>query len=138
MKKEWLTSEEVSSGEEELKTLCQTVKMYISERNWDACSKIIPKYMELFPDSAVPHNLMGILLELRDRHADAMRHFRAALALDAAYEPAKENMERFSMFGWGRNTVPVYDSEDCRKEEVWENGCTRRREILHKWILTRI
>ena len=34
------------------------------------------------PHGAVPHNLMGILLEKESNHVLAMKHFRAAYALD--------------------------------------------------------
>ena len=46
------------------------------------------------PHCAIPHNLMGILLEKEANHVLAMKHFRAAYALDPTYIPARYNMEQ--------------------------------------------
>ena len=82
MKKE---SNEYGSGklfemEDDLKNLCRVIRNYVSEHKWEECDRLIPKYMELYPDSAVPHNLRGIVMEKQGRHAEAMKHFRAAQA----------------------------------------------------------
>ena len=41
-----------------------------------------------------PHNLFGILCELRGEDGIARKHYRAAYALDPTYGPACRNLER--------------------------------------------
>ena len=115
MKKE---SNEYGSGklfdmEDDLKNLCRVIRNYVPEHKWEECDRLIPKYMELYPDSAVPHNLRGIVMEKQGRHAEAMKHFRAAQALDASYVPANFNMERFASFEKEGRVEPAFDVNDC-------------------------
>ncbi|MEG0326996.1 MAG: tetratricopeptide repeat protein [Erysipelothrix sp.] len=44
------------------------------------------------PDSAIPHNLLGIILVKNGHYDLAMNHFRAAVALDPTYTPANYNL----------------------------------------------
>ncbi|MGN0416203.1 MAG: NAD-binding protein [Agathobacter sp.] len=53
-------------------------KSLMEKREYDKCEKAIQKAMAADPHSAVPHNLMGILMEKKGDHVLAMKHFRAA------------------------------------------------------------
>ena len=57
--------------------------------------KIVMNAMGEYPDAAQPHNLYGVLLEKTGQHTAAMRHFRAALALNPSYQPANYNLEQY-------------------------------------------
>ena len=58
------------------------------------------------PHCAIPHNLMGILLEKESNHVLAMKHFRAAYALDPTYVPARYNMEQYAqMYPTGKRSM---------------------------------
>ncbi len=46
------------------------------------------------PSRAEAFNLLGVLLELRNDHAAAQKHYRAAIELDPTYQPACNNLER--------------------------------------------
>ena len=72
---------------EELSDLITKAKAMIDAREFDACEALLATAMFQNPHSAVPHNLMGLLLEKKRRHEDAMKHFRASNALDPAYAP---------------------------------------------------
>ena len=74
------------------------VKEMIQSKYYKECEALISSLMLESPHSALPHNLMGILLEKQGRHEEAMRHFRAAYALDPQYEPAEKNMENYGSF----------------------------------------
>ena len=74
------------------------VKEMIQSKYYKECEALISSLMLKSPHSALPHNLMGILLEKQGRHEEAMRHFRAAYALDPQYEPAEKNMENLGSF----------------------------------------
>jgi DNA-binding response OmpR family regulator len=62
----------------------------------------------LNPKAAEPHNLLGVLFELRNEHDASYREYRAALKADRHYEPAKHNMLRYyERFAFGRSNVPI-------------------------------
>lgn len=107
-----------ADSENDLQDLCKVVKKYIREQNFEECTRIIPKYMELYPNSAIPHNLLGIVLEMQGKHTDAMKHFRAAVALDTTYVPAMENLNAYGEFSYEKRPAPAYSMEDstrCRE-----------------------
>ena len=83
----------------------------IEHREFDPCEALLATAMFQNPHSAVPHNLMGLLLEKKRKHEDAMKHFRAANALDPAYAPARWNLEGFAEFYKTRKDA--YSVSDC-------------------------
>ena len=83
---------------EEMLRLCHRVQKHLTSRDTAQCLAEISWAMGQYPNCAEPHNLMGLLLEAQHDHCGAMRHFRAAYALDPTYLPARENMEDYSAF----------------------------------------
>lgn len=51
------------------------------------------------------HNLLGIMFELKNDEAVAMRHYRAAANLDGTYRPALANLYRLGEFGRKKNNI---------------------------------
>lgn len=62
---------------------------------YEECEREIINAMVKNPHSPIPHNLMGILMERENNHISAMKHFRAAYALDPSYIPARHNIEEY-------------------------------------------
>ena len=89
-------------------------KLICSGKSQEAI-QIICNFMSKHPNSAIPHNLLGIIYEKKCNHILAMKHFRAAWCLDPTYLPARENMYNFSSF------EPIhrffYEESDCSKSE---------------------
>jgi hypothetical protein len=52
------------------------------------------EHVGLDPSRPEGHNLQGAVAELGGRWLDALKHYRAALAVDPAYGPADRNLER--------------------------------------------
>ena len=102
--------------DEVMTDLCMKVKKYIEEKDWDSCMELIPRYMERYPNSAVPHNLLGIVLESQGHHQDAMRHFRAAWSLDPTFLPASQNIDAYSLYDSEKDVKPAYTVDDCLPE----------------------
>lgn len=95
-------------------------RILIENKEYEKCEEEIRKAMEENPHSAVPHNLMGILMEKQMKHTQAMKHFRAASDLDPAYMPARYNMEKYGFYS--DNFVnSAYDYSDCLKLKGKEN-----------------
>lgn len=86
-------------------------KRLIVQHEYKECEKKLGEAMLQNPHSTIPHNLMGILMEKENNHILAMKHFRAAYALDPTYIPARYNMEQYgNMYPSGRC---AYTEEDC-------------------------
>lgn len=80
---------------ESMNDFCLDIKNTVEHGELSSCFKKIYELMADYPHSPVPHNLLGILFELRGNHLLAMRHLRAAMALDPSYRPAILNMAEF-------------------------------------------
>ncbi len=94
-----------------LSELCEKVRHLIREGNYVACTMSISAAMKEYPHAPQPHNLMGILLEAEGNHSGAMKHFRAAWALDPTYLPSRVNLNRYgSFFHQGPS---AFDEKDC-------------------------
>lgn len=100
-----------SDSQIELEKLCNTVRTLIEHKEFKKCELLISKAMEKYPHAPQPHNLIGILLEMEGDHLTAMKHFRAAWALDPSYIPARYNMELFLSFS--PKGQFAFDETDC-------------------------
>ena len=89
-------------------------KLICSGKSQEAI-QIICDFMSKHPNSAIPHNLLGIIYEKKCNHILAMKHFRAAWCLDPTYLPARENMSNFS--GFERIHRFFYEESDCSKSK---------------------
>lgn len=103
-----------NNEQEELLQICEQARHLILSARYDPCYQMVCLAMQNFPDSPQPHNLLGILMEKRGQHATAMRHFRAAYALDPAYLPAKQNLENFGTLSFVGQCA--FDEADCPKK----------------------
>lgn len=99
---------------EELRDLCSQVRSLVASRDYDTCSSLVCQAMARFPSAPQPHNLMGVLKEKMGDHAGAMKHFRAAWALDPTYAPAEQNLTAYGTF-FSRGKA-AYDESDCRDD----------------------
>ena len=95
-----------------LELLCREVREAVAHGNYTDCMERVCHYMAVYPSAPHPHNLMGILLEKQGNHTQAMRHFRAAWALDPTYTPAQENLETYATFH--SHGQCAFDEGDCR------------------------
>lgn len=100
----------------ELDLLCATVRDSVSLGAFESCIAPICKAMENNPHAPQPHNLYGIVLEKMGDHAAAMRHFRAAWALDPSYAPASHNLETYGTF-FSRGTC-AFDESDVTPSPI--------------------
>ena len=95
-------------------TLEERCRQLMIQRKFEQCQKEIETAMAENPHCAIPHNLMGILLEKESNHVLAMKHFRAAYALDPTYVPARYNMDPYAqMYPTGKC---AFTEEDCPVE----------------------
>lgn len=108
-----MTQEKTSRGTQ-LQELCSAVRKYSAARDYQKCAAMLCKAMGEFPSAPEPHNLFGIVLEKEGDHAGAMKHFRAAYALDPTYTPARQNLALYGTFySCGKC---AFDESDCPEE----------------------
>jgi DNA-binding response OmpR family regulator len=69
-------------------------KRALDRREFDEAERLLRAAIHLDSDSAVAHNLMGLLQERTGRHHASYRSFCAAVTADREYEPALENLRR--------------------------------------------
>ena len=95
-----------------MQPLTAHIRALVAQRHFSEAEDEAAQAMTAAPHDAQPHNLMGIIAESRNDHVQAMKHFRAAWALDPTYRPARINMERYGSFS-GQMPRPVYDETEC-------------------------
>ena len=81
----------------EMAQLCSSVRAFIMDGDYESGIELIKKSMARYPHSPQPHNLLAIVLEMTGKHRAALKHFKAALALDPEYMPAKYNLHLYSV-----------------------------------------
>lgn len=82
----------VKEKDEDLMTFYQDAKHKILSADRDEFYEQVCAFMSRYPNSPHPHELLGILYENEGRHTEAMKHFRAALALDPTFLPASQDL----------------------------------------------
>lgn len=106
---------ELSHEREELSQLCSDIRRLAKSGQYDACREIISPAMGSHPDAPQPHNLLGAVLELEGKTLAAMKHYKAACALDQQYAPARINLERLAAFYQANDLA--FDESDCPPQQ---------------------
>lgn len=122
------------------KTWCKLIRTLVQKNELDRAKRETAILMGEYPHAPQPHNFMGIILEKENCHIEAMKHFRAAWALDPTYMPARYNMNQYMDITAHFHPI-AYEEEDCieksnqhKKEEAPEHDNT----ISSTWNKTAI
>lgn len=91
-------------------------KKAINKRNFSKAKEMLQKATSENFEKPAPFNLLGIIYEMQHKQPEAMKMYRAALALDPSYKPANDNIERA---GENMGTVDI-DSMNLGDEEKEE------------------
>ena len=106
--------------DEALNDVINKARHLMDQREYKQCEALLRKAMSDYPDDAVPHNLMGLLYEKRNDHIKAMKHFRAAWALEPSYKPALQNLDNFAnMFS---NKIFIFGEEQIEDPDLKRKG----------------
>ncbi len=95
----------------QMESLVEEVKGLLEKKDYMAARSLIAEGMKRDPDAPEPHNLLGILLEMQEEHGQAMKHFRAAWALDPTYLPARMNIGQYADFSLTEHE-PIYSAQE--------------------------
>lgn len=74
--------------------LIQLTKKYVEQQDFARAVTVVRKAVAAFPNRAEAFNLLGALVEIEGNMLEAQKFYRAAIALDPTYEPARQNLHR--------------------------------------------
>ncbi|MEG1782140.1 MAG: hypothetical protein RR253_02700 [Oscillospiraceae bacterium] len=118
---------------QEIELLCSAVRSLLKHNEFSECESLISQAMCKFPHSPEPHNLFGVVFAKEGRHPEAMKHFKAACALDPGYAPARCNMEYYGNFYFkGQCAIDQSDCNFTRPDGVMMEYDHFGVEHLHK------
>jgi DNA-binding response OmpR family regulator len=78
----------------------ELTKLRITERDFAGATELARSAVALEPGRPEAFNLLGALWEIRGEISEAQKSYRAALAVDPTYKPARDNLTRATR--WGR------------------------------------
>ena len=115
------TPEEIKNAAKEMlkmridiKETAQYVKGLIQQHAFSGAEKYLSKIFSAFPSSPIPHYLMGLKYLKEGNKAKALKHFKASIALDEKYEPAKKQLEEV--------ISTIENEEKLMKQKETQNG----------------
>lgn len=100
---------------ETIDKLNQDIKSMIYKGEIEESYQLICNCMLEYPHSAIPHNLMGIILDIKGDQVTALKHFRASYSLDPAFRPARFNIRQYAEFA--TEHIYIFDEYDCKQIE---------------------
>jgi len=110
----------LSNEKQSLMSLCGSVRDLVKKGDFSNAEQLVIHALGDYPHAAEPHNLLGVLLEKQWDHLTAMKHFRAAWALDPTYKPARQNLENYgTLFSTG---YCAYDESDCVPDPILQRS----------------
>jgi len=92
----------------------ELAKKNIQEKHYDAAIEQAKSAAALDSSRPEAHNLLGLLLEMKEDKKTAAHHYRVAISLDPAYEPARNNLHRLS--GWDPDQEMDFGEEEGEEE----------------------
>ncbi len=104
----------MQTEEQALRALCRKVRELAGSGDIEGGKRTAIEAMGNHPHAPQPHNLLGLMLEKQGAHLLAMKHFRAAWALEPAYVPARQNLDQYGTFYTAAHDA--YDESDCPAE----------------------
>ena len=88
---------EIENSEKEVESFedyIMLAKNAINKRDFSKAKEMLQEATSVNSEKPEPFNLLGIIYEMQHNQAEAMKMYRAALALDPGYKPANDNIER--------------------------------------------
>ncbi|MFW6281072.1 MAG: response regulator [Halanaerobium sp.] len=86
---------EKSEGETEtFEDYITLAKNAINKRDFSKAKEMLQKATSLNAEKPEAFNLLGVIYEMQHQQGEAMKMYRAAIALDPSYKPANDNIER--------------------------------------------
>jgi DNA-binding response OmpR family regulator len=92
-------------------TALEYAKGCINRRDFDKAYQYLQKAISMEPRKPEPYNLLGVILELKKETVEALKMYRAALAVEPTYKPANANLTRATQWNYTKGGIQL-DEED--------------------------
>ncbi|MFW5873664.1 MAG: response regulator [Bacillota bacterium] len=110
---------EMEEGEKEADSFedyIMLAKNAINKRDFSKAKEMLQNATSLDSEKPEPFNLLGIIYEMKNKQAKAMKMYRAALALKPGFKPANNNIERVKEGMSSKDLDNVNLGDDQEKE----------------------
>lgn len=87
-------------------------KKCISNQELDKGQTYIKKAVSLDTSKPEAFNLLGVIMEYKNKPLEAQKQYRAALAVDPSFKPAQQNLERTSQFEYSKKDIKIDDDQE--------------------------
>ena len=94
----------LSPSPDDAQGLIQAAKSSIKQGDFHQGLSRLQKSVALDPTNHLALNMLGAMMEITGRKLEAQKCYRAALALEPRYQPARQNLERL-VLGQGRGEI---------------------------------
>jgi DNA-binding response OmpR family regulator len=84
----------------------------INRRDFDKAYQYLQKAICMEPRTPEPYNLLGVILELNKETVEALKMYRAALAVDPTYKPANANLTRATKWDYTKTGIQLGGEDD--------------------------
>lgn len=98
------------------RSLIELTKGHISEIRFHTARETVREAIAVDPGRPEAYNLLGALHELNKDQTEAQRFYRAALAIDPTYGPARDNLDRLT-------SLEKFDGIDLGQASTSAFGC---------------
>jgi len=97
-------------------TALEYAKGCINKRDYDKAYEYLKKAVGIETAKPEPYNIMGALHELKNELTEALKMYRAAIAIDPTYKPAESNLRRATE--WKYTQIGINLGEEQADEGV--------------------
>lgn len=99
------------------KDLLELAKKCINEKKFGSAQEHIRRAIAVDSSKPEAFNLLGALTEMDGEWLEALKQYRAALALDPTYKPADKNVERIVTLHQRGSDINLGDDKRSKKEK---------------------
>jgi len=90
----------------------ELAKELITQQRHDEARKALHAAIGQHPEQPEALNLLGVMTEMHNEVLEAIKLYRAALALDPTYQPAQSNLERVTRWEYTRKGMDLGDKNE--------------------------
>jgi len=97
---------------EDFDKMLNLAKSEINKKNFDKAQEYLNEATGINSEKPEPFNLLGVIYELKNKQSEAMKMYRAAIALDPSYKPANDNLNRAGNLNRKKEDLNLGESEE--------------------------
>lgn len=113
-----LFRDSMDSEAHDYNSFIELAKKSINGRRFDTAIAHVKNAINYDTSRPEAYNLLGVLMEIKNRRTEAEKNYRVALSLDPAYKPASANLHRIANL-FPNNAINLGD-EDLQENESKE------------------